>query len=90
MVEWVERVICCGGFNFSEEGAKAKISWDILHPDYQRKGVGSKLLQFRIHKLKEIETVKNISVRTSQLVFQFYEKHGFELKEVVKNYWAGG
>jgi hypothetical protein len=52
--------------------------------------VGSKLLQFRIHKLKEIETVKNIPVRTSQLVFQFYEKHGFELKEVVKNYWAGG
>jgi len=31
-----------------------------------------------------------MTVRTSQFVYGFYEKHGFELKKVVKNYWAQG
>ena len=44
----------------------------------------------RIEKLKAVESVRKMTVRTSQFVYGFYEKHGFELKKVVKNYWAQG
>jgi [ribosomal protein S18]-alanine N-acetyltransferase len=48
------------------------------------------LTQYRINRIKEIDTVEIISVRTSQLVFKFYEKFGFVLKEIAKDYWAEG
>ncbi|MDQ3191018.1 MAG: GNAT family N-acetyltransferase, partial [Bacteroidota bacterium] len=65
-------------------------SWDILDPNYQNKGLGSLLLKFRIEKLKEFKSLKRITVRTSQFAYKFYEKNGFELKEIIKDYWAIG
>ena len=81
-------IIGCGGFNLSGDPEKIGLSWDIVHPESQGKGIGSALTKFRIEQIKEIPGVKTISVRTSQLVYKFYEKFGFELKEIVKNYWA--
>lgn len=83
-------VVGCGGFNLSEDGETGKISWDIFDPQSQGKGYGSALTKFRIQRIKEIEGVKIVSVRTSQLVYPFYEKFGLELREVVKDYWAKG
>lgn len=90
LIEIEGEILACGGFNFSEDLSFGKISWDIVHPDFQGKGLGGKLLAYRIAKLKEYESVKMISVRTSQLAFHFYEKFGFELKEIAKDYWAEG
>jgi ribosomal protein S18 acetylase RimI-like enzyme len=83
-------VIGCGGINFTDENQRAKISWDILHPDYQRKSYGSKLLQHRLQILKNRAGLKKITVRTSQHVWQFYKKHGFHLEKITENYWAEG
>lgn len=83
-------IVGCGGFNLSEDGETGKISWDIFDPQRQGKGYGSALTKFRIQRIKEIEEVKIVSVRTSQLVYPFYEKFGLELREVVKDYWAKG
>lgn len=83
-------IVGCGGFNLSEDGETGKISWDIFDPQSQGKGYGSALTKFRIQRIKEIEGVKIVSVRTSQLVYPFYEKFGLELREVVKDYWAKG
>ncbi len=80
----------CGGFNFSDDLTVGKISWDIFHPHHQGKGLGRMLTQYRIDKLKEYDCINIISVRTSQLVYKFYEKFGFVLQEVVKDYWAKG
>ena len=83
-------IVGCGGFNLSEDGETGKISWDIFDVKHQGKGYGSVLTQFRIEKMKEIDSIKTISVRTSQLVYPFYEKFGLEIREIVKDYWAEG
>ena len=67
-----------------------KISWDLISPDFQGKSLGSALLNYRIEKLKEFKDVQQIIVRTSQLVYKFYEKLGFTLFEIVEDYWAKG
>lgn len=90
VVSYNGAVVGCGGFNFSKDKSVGIISWDILHPDYQGKGLGSKLLNFRVARLRELAHIQAISVRTSQLVYRFYEKLGFKLLEVVKDYWAPG
>ncbi|PXV66338.1 N-acetylglutamate synthase-like GNAT family acetyltransferase [Dysgonomonas alginatilytica] len=90
VVEADNVIVGCGGFNLSEDGETGKISWDIFDPQIQGKGYGSALTKFRIQRIKEIEGIKIISVRTSQLVYPFYEKFGLEVREIVKDYWAEG
>jgi len=90
VLEFDQKIVGSGGINFSEDETHAKISWDFLHPDFQRKSLGTKLLKHRLDALEKMDNVKRITVRTSQLAYSFYEKAGFKLKEVVKDYWAKG
>ena len=78
-----ERIVGCGG-------TVGKISWDMVHPQYRGKSLGTRLLRHRIEKLEAMRSVRRITVRTSQLAFGFYEKRGFELKGIEKDYWAEG
>lgn len=84
------KIVGCGGINFTEDKTCGKISWDIIHPQHQGKSLGAQLLKHRIEELKSIESIQKITVRTSQLVYKFYEKQGFTLKEIKKDYWAKG
>ncbi len=79
-----------GGYAFTEEGKEGLIIWDIIHPQHQRKGTGSRLLTYRLEKLKAQQGLRKIKVRTSQLAYAFYEKHGFVLIESKVNHWAEG
>ncbi|MCP1995937.1 GNAT family N-acetyltransferase [Flavobacterium sp. HSC-61S13] len=84
------KIAGAGGINFSKDKTVGKISWDLFHPEYQGKGLGSQLTQYRIELLKQLDHVQTISVRTSQVAYVFYQKMGFELLEVVPDYWAKG
>ena len=35
----------CGGINFADGGTTAKISWDIVHPAWQGRSLGTRLLR---------------------------------------------
>ena len=85
-----QKIVGCGGINFTDNNTTGKISWDILHPDYQGKYLGTKLLQHRLEKLNSIDGICKIIVRTSQITYKFYEKQGFEIFEIKKDYWAEG
>lgn len=90
VVEINNEIVGSGGINFSDDKTTGKISWDIIHPNFQGKMIGSKLLNYRIEKLRQIKSVNQIKVRTSQLVYKFYEKLGFKLIKIVEDYWAKG
>lgn len=47
-------------------------------------------MKYRIEKLRSIDSIQKITVRTSQVAYKFYEKQGFELIEIIKDYWAEG
>ena len=85
-----QKIVGCGGINFTNNNTIGKISWDIFHPDDQGKSLGTKLLKYRIDKLNSMDGIHKITVRTSQAAYKFYEKQGFELFEIKKDYWAEG
>lgn len=85
-----EEIVGCGGYNFSEDKSIGIICWDIVHPNFQGKSVGRNLLNYRITQIKNVNSIRKITVRTSQLVYRFYEKQGFVLVEIVHDYWSKG
>lgn len=88
VAEMNDTVIGCGGINY--EPSRAVISWDIIHPEFHKKGVGRELTKFRIRHLKSKPEVEEIAVRTSQMSYGFYQKLGFELQHTKKDFWAQG
>ena len=85
-----EEIVGCGGYNFSEDKSTGIICWDIVHPNFQGKSVGRNLLNYRITQIKNVKSICKITVRTSQLVYPFYEKQGFIIVEIVQDYWSKG
>ena len=81
-------IIGAGGINYYPEQKLARISWDIIAPQAQGKGIGKKLIQHRINTLKASQNMDVIVVRTSQHAYKFYEKMGFTLEKIDKDFWA--
>lgn len=90
VMELAGNIIGAGGINYFPEEKEARISWDLIHPAHQNRGFGRKLLVFRLEKLHSQSRIKKVVVRTSQLVYEFYEKNGFKAEFVEKDYWAPG
>lgn len=84
------KIIGAGGINYFPLEKLARISWDIISPETQGKGIGKQLTQFRLNHIMKNCEINGIIVRTTQHVFQFYEKMGFSLEKTQKDYWAKG
>lgn len=82
------KIIAAGGIN--TEGVVGKISWDFIKPAHHGKGIGKSLLEHRVKILRDMPNVSCIRVRTSQVAYKFYERNGFILLSVQKDYWAAG
>ena len=81
-------IIGAGGVNYFTEQKIARISWDMIDPNSQGNGIGKELTQYRINHINRNSKIERIIVRTTQLVYKFYEKMGFELEKVEKDFWA--
>ena len=90
IIEIQGKIIGAGGINFNYYNKEGRISWDFIHPEYQGKGIGQKLLNHRIELLKSMENIQKITVRTSQAAYKFYEKNGFQLQNIIKDFWSEG
>ena len=83
-------LIAAGGFGLNPKTKSIDLTWGMTHRKFQKKGFGAKLLNFRIRKITEKFPNKNITLNTSQKTFKFYEKFGFELQKITKNYYRHG
>ncbi|RDV13836.1 N-acetyltransferase [Pontibacter diazotrophicus] len=90
VVEDNREIIGSGGINYFPESKLACISWDMVHPNFQGRGVGKQLTLHRIEHIKKNPAINLIVVRTTQLVYKFYEKMGFDLEKTEKDFWAKG
>lgn len=81
-------IIACGGINYFEREQLARLSWDIVAPNWQGKGVGRLLVSHRVEAMRKHPNTEQAVVRTSQLAYRFYEKMGFRLEKTQEHYWA--
>lgn len=81
-------IVACGGNNIKDN--TGWLSWYIVHPECQGKGLGKMMVSYNLRSLKKKVHLTGIKVRTSQLVYRFYERSGFRLLSTTKDYWGEG
>ncbi|PUB13851.1 GNAT family N-acetyltransferase [Paenisporosarcina sp. OV554] len=75
----------CGAISIKVEDDEVDIHRLIVHPNYFRKGLAQKLLNFIVSKF-EIETIKVATGSKNAPAVSFYKKNGFQnIKEVTVN-----
>lgn len=84
------QILGAGGINYFLTEKTARLSWDLVHPDYQGQGIGKALTLHRINLIRSYPGIEQIVVRTTQLAHVFYHKLGFTLEKTEKDFWAPG
>jgi ribosomal protein S18 acetylase RimI-like enzyme len=83
-------VVGAGGINRGPQAHMARFSWDLVHPNWQGRGVGTRLMQHRMDALSARPDLKVVMVRTSQLAYPFYHRFGFHVQQIIPGYWGAG
>lgn len=79
----------CGGIALDEHD-KVHLTWGMVKRSEHKKGLGARLLNFRIEQSKMLYPGKTVELRTTQHAWRFFEKYGFVLLSTEKDFWARG
>jgi [ribosomal protein S18]-alanine N-acetyltransferase len=90
VAELDNRIVACGGYYIPRAERRANMVWGMVHNEEHRKGVGSKLMEFRIQQIQAFYPNNLISLDTTQHSFQFFEKIGFIITKITNDYYAKG
>ncbi|MFA6260963.1 MAG: GNAT family N-acetyltransferase [Bacteroidia bacterium] len=85
-----DRVIGCGGFGDKEDTGTITLAWGLIHHDFHKKGLGEKLLEYRIHQIRQIYPAIPVFLDTTQFTYTFFEKYRFSVVKITPDYYAGG
>jgi ribosomal-protein-alanine N-acetyltransferase len=88
VVEYYGKIVASGGCNI--ENNIGWLSWYIVHPQWHGKKIGSMLIDKNLEIFHVDNRVKRLLVHTSQLVYKFYAKFGYQLINTEKDYWGPG
>ena len=83
-------LVSCGGYGLIKSRTKVVLSWGLVHSQHHNKGYGSELLKYRLNHIKNNYPDIEIHLDTSQKTYKFFEKFGFNVKQISKNGYGKG
>lgn len=83
-------LVACGGYGVNRAQTRACLSWGLVHGSHHNQGYGSYLLGYRLNEIKNKYNDIEIHLDTSQHTYNFFEKFGFNVKQILKNGYGEG
>ncbi|MEO6303758.1 MAG: GNAT family N-acetyltransferase [Bacteroidia bacterium] len=90
VVEQNSKVIACGGFYIPADSNTASMTWGMVENGSHKRGIGKKLLIYRIEEIKQSYPKFSIMLDTSQHTFKFFEKQDFSVTKITKDAYGEG
>ena len=77
---------------FESKDQNVEIDWFDIHPDYQKHGIGTVLVQKAEERTKELgyRTITIHTAASNQKMRSFAEKNGFKEAECLPKFWGEG
>jgi N-acetylglutamate synthase-like GNAT family acetyltransferase len=90
VLEVNKKVIASGGFHLNLDTAQATLAWGMVDHTWHGQGVGSHLLAYRIQQIRVLHPACTILLDTTQHTYRFFQRFGFTVTQVTKDYYAKG
>lgn len=84
------KTVACGGFYIPENKKVANLVWGMVHNSLHKNGIGKKMFEYRVQKIKQFYHGHAIVLDTSQHTFVFFENLGFVVSKITKNGYGPG
>lgn len=78
------------GYYVNEQDNFGRITWIFFDPEYAGNGLGKKAVNYCHEILKNDKRVEKFVVTTSQHAFRFFERFGYKMVKIEKDYWGKG
>lgn len=85
VLEQDKKIVGCGGYYVATNANWGGLSFGMVTRDLHGTGLGKKLLLTRLKRLAEFQEVQEIILDTSQYIFRFFQKLGFEVLQITPN-----
>ena len=84
------KLVASGGYEVEEKPNTIVLTWGMVDSSYHKNGYGRSLTEFRLNSIYNNFPKSDIILNTTQKTFQFYEKFGFKLVSIKKDYYGVG
>jgi len=71
-------------------GSIATMAWGMVANAHHKQGIGEKLLKYRMQQIEAFYPGYEIILDTTQHTYGFFEKQGFVITAIKKNYYGEG
>lgn len=75
--------VACGGFYIVKNIPEARMAWGMVTASLHNKGYGKALFEYRKNCIQQTWPKHSITLGTSQHTFQFYEKMGMQVLQII-------
>ena len=89
-LEHESKIVGGTGYYVKETDKSGRITWIFFHPNYSGLGLGRQAVEYCLKTLKQIQKVEKLIVTTSQLAYKFFEKFGYRITKIEKDFWGLG
>lgn len=81
VVELENKIVACGGIYFDDRYDRAGLSWSMVDPEYQKRGIGRDLTRFCMTEIENAFPGSGCFIEATGSSAQFYIKLGFVVRE---------
>ena len=90
VLEENQRIIGGSGYYFNDQDSSGRITWIFFHPDHSGRGLGRMAVEYCLNQLRLDDRIRELIVTTSQHAYRFFEKFGYKVHYIQKDYWGKG
>jgi len=85
-----DEIVACGGYGYHGKKQAIALCWGMVHADLHKQRLGEFILVERLKQIYNDFGPTVVQIDTSQHSQGFFERYGFQVKEVTENYFAAG
>jgi ribosomal-protein-alanine N-acetyltransferase len=89
VIEVMNEVVGCGGYT-KVNNDEITLTWGMISQSMHGKGIGKTLLQYRLGIVKSLFPNASVILDTTQLSYVFFERLGFKITGIIKDFYGQG